>query len=549
MKHLARILHLIWRAERWALLRGALLSVTVLAAGAALLGLSGWFITAAGAAGLAGGGIAFDVFRPSAGVRMLALGRTAARYGERLLTHDATLSALSTLRTRLLAALLDQRLDRMLRLRGSVALNRLTADVDALDGVTLRLVLPILAAIATHALAFVVLAWLVDIGVAIVVAAGYGVGAALAAVSSSNGTRRAAVLAERSAQALRTRTIDMLQASADLVIHGRMEDAQSHVLEADRRSRRAARRLDQADRRTGLLISVAVTLVAAATLVIGQRLVALGSTDPAAAALGFFAALGLAETVSPFRRVAAEFGRMRDAAGRVGRILETEHDTLPPAPCPAEGAPGLEVANLSYRRPGAARPVFTHVTLAVKPGETLAITGASGAGKSTLLFAMAGLLQLQSGVVALNGTPLGTWDESDLRARLALVPQRTALLGGTILDNLRLAASRVTEAEARAVLEAVALGPILAPRGGLDYRLGERGAGLSGGESRRLALARALLRKPEVLLLDEPTEGLDDPTARRVLAGIRAALPNAAIVTASHRPAETDWADRCIALG
>ena len=105
MRWLWQIYRLLWRADKRAMRRGLALSVAVLVAGAALLGLSGWFITAAAAAGLAGAGAVFDVFRPSAGVRFLALGRTAARYGERLLTHDATLRALANLRVRLLAGI------------------------------------------------------------------------------------------------------------------------------------------------------------------------------------------------------------------------------------------------------------------------------------------------------------------------------------------------------------------------------------------------------------------------------------------------------------
>ena len=164
------LLRILWRlltADRRAMARGALLSVLVLVMGAALLGLSGWFITATGVAGLAGIGIAFDVFRPSAGVRLLALGRTAARYGERVLTHDATLRALAVLRVDLLRRQAGQGARALMRLRGEAALTRIVADVDALDGLVLRLFLPALAALATHALAFAMLAWLSGLPVAV----------------------------------------------------------------------------------------------------------------------------------------------------------------------------------------------------------------------------------------------------------------------------------------------------------------------------------------------------------------------------------------------
>ena len=119
MKRLWQVLRLLWKAEPWAMWRGAALAVAVLVMGAALLGLSGWFITATGIAGIAGVGIAFDVFRPSAGVRFLALGRAGARYGERLLTHDATLRALARLRVTLLQRLERFPMPELRRLRGA----------------------------------------------------------------------------------------------------------------------------------------------------------------------------------------------------------------------------------------------------------------------------------------------------------------------------------------------------------------------------------------------------------------------------------------------
>jgi ATP-binding cassette subfamily C protein CydC len=143
---------------------------------------------------------------------------------------------------------------------------------------------------------------------------------------------------------------------------------------------------------------------------------------------------------------------------------------------------------------------------------------------------------------------LQAFGERELRAVLTMVPQRSALMGGTIFENLKIARPTLSVEDAEAVLETVQLGDVVRRMGGLEAVLGENGAGLSGGESRRLVLARALLRRPKVLLLDEPTEGLDTCTAQLVLAGIRRWLPEASILMASHRRAEIEAADRILKI-
>lgn len=550
MKPLFALLRVIWQGQSRAFWRGAALAAVVLMAGVGLLGLSGWFITAAGAAGLAGLGIGFDFFRPSAGVRLLALGRAGARYGERLLTHDATLRALAGLRVHLLGGIMRLPYPRLLRLRGGLALNRLTADVDALDGISLRLVIPMASGALTLALAWAILAWLVDLAVSTAVILAVLCGTAATLAWTLRRAARPSLRAELHMQAFRTTLIDLFRARVELAVFGQLQAQTRAALRREARQRAAANRVDSIDRVAGAALSATATLAAALALLLGLRLAETGAITPAQAALAFFAALALAEVIAPLRRGLSELGRTLVAARRIDRDLR---DTGQPAaaraaPAPRDDAPELAFANVALRYPGGAAPLFRDLSFQLRAGETVALTGPSGGGKSSALTLAAGLIAPAAGEIRLRGAPLTAWPETALRATVAFLPQRSALLSGTVRDALTLADPNLDDAGVRALLETVALDDVVARMGGPDARLGEGGAGLSGGEGRRLALARVLARRPRVLLLDEPTEGLDADTARRVLDGLRKALPDAAILTASHRAVEIDRADRVLSM-
>ena len=558
MRPLATIARLIWRADPWAITRGAAAALAVLLAGVALLGLSGWFIVATGAAGLAGIGIAFDVFRPSAGIRFLALGRAGARYAERLLTHDATLRALAGLRLSLLDRLAVWRIDALRSLRGSVALTRIVADVDALDGVLLRLVLPVAACVLTLLAAGLGLWWLTTPGIALSVGVGLATGATLVLWRTVRAAARPARQAEAQRQALRRALIDLLRTRRDATMTGRLAPRVAEAAALGAAALDAEDTVDRVDRAAGLGLGAVLTAVATAALGLAGLAVEAGALAHAPAAIGFFVALALAEAVQPLRRGMIELGRMAEAAKRVlpeadaperppTRQPDRAPDPLPAVPARPDGAPLLAVDRLSVARPGRTGALIAPLSFTVAAGETVALAAPSGTGKSLVLDAIAGVAPPLAGQAVVLGTAVDAWPESGLRGALGLVPQRARLVAGSLLDNLRVARDGVTEAEARTALSVVRLDPVVA-RLGLHGALGEGGAGLSGGEARRLVLARAILRRPAVLLLDEPTEGLQDALAQDVLAAIRDALPDAAIVMASHRGAELAAACRTVRL-
>ncbi|WP_138933436.1 amino acid ABC transporter ATP-binding/permease protein [Roseovarius arcticus] len=528
MKALLPIVRLLVSASPWAMVRGAALSIIVLLMGTALLGLSGWFITATGIAGIAGIGIAFDVFRPSAGVRFLALGRTAARYGERILTHDATLRALAALRVTLLrrqARLGDRDLA---SLRSEAVLTRIVSDVDALDGVVLRLLLPGLAALATHALVFLALGWLAGWPVAWAVLGGYIPLAALIFWRLARRSIQPSDAVEAQDQKLRRGVIDMIRNRQSLILDARLGKREAALMDLNSDTRTAARALDLADRNAGAALSALFAAVTGLALLTGEWMVARGLVGPAVGAISVFVALALAETLLQLRRGFSDYGRMVGAARRIGGEAKTQPDISERTAMDLKNVPILSIRK-------------SNLSLDLDARDAIALTGPSGCGKTSLLMQIAGLAE--SNGIAILGRHPRDWPEAALRDVVAMVPQRSALIAGTVRENLYLATDARDDEMWRA-LTAVALDDVIRERGGLDAMLAEAGAGLSGGQARRLTLARAILKSPQLLLLDEPTEGLDPETASRVLSGIQAALPEAAILAVLHRGADHSVFDR-----
>lgn len=530
------MIRLLSRAPRsWALALG--LAAFVLLAGAGLLAVSGWFVTAAAAAGMAGAGLAFDVFAPSALIRFLALSRAAGRYGERLAGHDATLRAVEGLRSDLLGAELAAPLDRGLRRRSAEVLNLVLSDVAALEAASLRLVLPLIAGVLTLAVAGVLLAWAFGALLAVWIAGGWAVTGALVLVLGGRaGVHASAPMAE-AGHDLRRGLVDLVSARDDLAVHGALGEETDRLLRAE--SARHALRLRTAatERRASIALSVAQAILGGGSLsfALSQAL------SPPMVLAALLVTLALGEALMPFRRMVAEMGRTQQASRRLHLPAPETPPTLNRA------AEGLHLHDLTLPHPGGRGVIFSGLTLSLHPGETLAVTGPSGCGKSSLLWALAGLAPFD-GVAEIGGLRLPA-PEDALRTAVTLVPQRSVLIAGTVAENLRLAAPGAEDAALHHVLDLVELTEIFNVREGLATRIGPRAEGISGGEARRLALARAILRRPEVLLLDEPTEGIDEARAARILSRIRQVLPRAVIVLAAHRPLEKAFAERYLPLG
>ncbi|WP_344926151.1 ABC transporter ATP-binding protein, partial [Streptosporangium carneum] len=236
----------------------------------------------------------------------------------------------------------------------------------------------------------------------------------------------------------------------------------------------------------------------------------------------------------------ADRGQAVVAARRIGEILALRPATADPAdPVPLPGHGTLVCEDVTVLR--GERRVLGPVSLSVRPGEVLAVVGPSGSGKSTLLRLLCRRADPSEGTVSYGGTDLRAAACDEVARRLVLVPQRPVLVSGTLADNLRLGRD-LDDDELRAACHAAAIDLPL------DAEAGERGGALSGGQVKRLALARALLGRPAVLLLDDVTSALDETTERHVLDRLRRWSPETAVVFVTHRAAVADAADRVLDL-
>jgi ATP-binding cassette, subfamily C, bacterial CydC len=514
------------------LMAGLALAILAAAASAALLGLSGWLIVRSAQTGLSVTSTFSWIF-PAAGVEALAVVRTAARYGERLITHGTTLQMLARLRARVFASATRMAPRQLRRFHSGDLLDRVQADIDSLDRIVLAVAVPAVVAAIVGASGLAVLAL---IRPAFAVVAGLALALALAGdlVAGRRGRRAGGNLARARANA-RARMVEVLDGRMEIATYGAGPRALAELAERFRATD-APRRRWSAREGAGLLgTDLAAAGAVAAVLANGAGL---GARPLSPAILAFAALL----TMTMFE-VAGSLAAAGPAAGQALAAWRrlTEMTGLGSRQAPADQVPRPPEAESAAWASGDIRirglmaglgdnPALWIGQLDLPGGALTVLTGASGAGKSTLLRVLAGALPPMAGRVRIGRTDPHLLRYEDLVAGVTLVEQDSQLLSGTIADNLRLARPDATADELRAAMKVA----MLAGQVELDAQLGPGGEGLSGGQRRRLGVAQAYLRRPGLLLLDEPTEGLDQHTARALLENLRSALPGTTIIAAIH---------------
>jgi ATP-binding cassette, subfamily C, bacterial CydC len=483
-------------------------------------------------------------------VRGLSVGRGVFRYVERLASHDAAFRVLADVRVRVYQRLARLAPAGLRDFRSGDLLARLVSDVDATQDLFIRGVAPPLAAFLVGAGAATVCAWLLLPSGAVLAAglllAGAGVSWLAARAARQAGRRTAPARGELTAQ-----VTDLLAGAGDLTAYGMEGAALARCDAADGELTRLARR-SAASNALGSGLSQAVAgLTLWGVLLLGVAAVGAGTMSQVPLAVITLTALASFEAVTALPAAAIQLGQARASAARVGAVLDTPDPVTEPAtPRPLPAGPlhvALRRAQARYE-PGGPLAI-DGVDLDLAAGRRVALVGPSGAGKSTVAAVLLRLRELSGGTATLGGADLASYRSADVRTVISGCAQDPHLFDTTIAGNIRLARPAASQAELDEAAGRARLLPWIGslPQG-WDTMVGTRGAAVSGGERQRIALARALLADPALLILDEPTAHLDPENRRALTADLLAATEGRATLLITHEPDGLDQVDEIVVL-
>jgi len=534
---------------RWMIL-GTLCGLTAVVSALGLLALSGWFISAAAYAGLTvASAHLFNFFHPGIGVRMFAISRTLARYAERIVSHDATFRILQSLRSWFYIHLEPLAPSRLMMFRSGDILNRIVADIDALDNLYLRVLSPSTVALVTSLLVVAFL-WIFDPAIALattlyLAVAGFGVTAAALKLGEPCGQE----ITHRTSE-LRVRVIDTLQGLAELLVFG----AYHHQLEVVKHSSRALLksqlRMSHIRGLSLALITLISGLAVLTALYLAVDLVKLDLLNGANLALIALAILASFEALLPLPVAYQYLGRTREAGRRLLEIVDMQPQiTYPDTTVTLATQAGVRFENISFRYSETAPWALKDVNLQIPAGRRVAVIGETGSGKSTLIHLLVRFWNPASGHIRLADENIRNLSEAQLRRSISVVSQQPHMFNATLRENLQIARPAAGDDDLFAALESARLDEFVKSLpDGLDTWVGEAAKLLSGGQARRVALARAMLHDGPVWVLDEPTEGLDTITERKLMQSLERKTRDRTLLLITHRLVDLHWMDHIIML-
>ncbi|MEL0633702.1 thiol reductant ABC exporter subunit CydC [Pseudoalteromonas carrageenovora] len=524
------------------MLLGTFLATLTVLANVGLLAISGWFLASMAAAGIAG--VQMNYFTPAGTIRFLAIVRTASRYGERLVTHNATFLLLSEIRVNMFATLSKLNNVDLAMSRSADLVNRLQNDVDALDKFYLNILLPMLVALLSIPIIMVFMA-AYNANVALICFIGILlIGVVLPALLSAKLNKNSHKETQLSSQ-LRAELSDTLTGLRELSIYqaGGNQISKCDDLNEQYNQQLYSRHkaLANSDGLSLLVVQLAMlgAIVTIVPLVYSGAMVNVELAMLSLFVLASFesvlllpnAFIELPNVLKAAERLFTLQDKVSDQSNNHSALIDTQFD---------KNNTALTLNNISYKYDE--HNALTDVSFMLKAQQKVAIVGRSGSGKTTLVNLLTGLWPLQQGSITLgdqtNSQELHSLSNDTRASVINILAQQHHIFDGTLSENLRYAAPSATKEE---MLEAIKLAQ-LEPwfndlQEGLKTRLGTGGRSVSQGQSRRIAIAQALLQNPAILVLDEPTEGLDNQSKQTVMNAIMQVMSNASVLTITHDPA------------
>ncbi len=526
---------------------GILLAIVTLLASLSLLSLSGWFITATAIAGLTfTTAQTFNFFTPGAGVRGFSIARTAARYAERLVSHDATFRLLSGLRSWFFSKLIPISQEQLGQYRKGELLDRLVADIDALDQLYLRLISPLLSALMVTML-FSLFLWFFSPTVAMVAF----VVMILWIVSMPLlfyvlGRKTGESMGVRQAR-LRQQVLDYLQGMAEQQIYGSDANSRSVIAGSEQALIKDQSRMAALEGLGSALFVSGSGAAALLVLYIASSEMATGAVSGPVMVMMVFGMLASFEALMPLPLAFQFLSHTRHAASRLRKVVSTPTVNFPDIASNLSVSGEIQFNDVAcgYSH---GQEIFTQLSLTIPAGSHVALLGKTGCGKSTLIKLLSRGLEPLTGQVCIDQQDIHRFSEQELYRAITFVPQKTHVFSATLRENLKLAASQASDEELMNVVRSSGLDRLAAARNGesglLDTWLGQGGIALSGGEQRRLAIARAMLKASPILVMDEPGEGLDIQSEQTLMDAVLSQFRESTVIMITHKTTTLEKMDQ-----
>jgi len=546
MKDFFRLLALMRAQWKWLLL-GVLCSVMTLLANAALLALAAWFLACMALAGSSQ--IPFNYHLPASCIRTLAIIRTLGRYVERLVSHQATFKVLSNLRVWFFTCLEPLAPAGLGGLHSGDVFSRIKADIDHLDGFYLRFVLPAVSAVIVLAVVFIFVSFF-SLHVAVYMACIWGLAGlvlpwVLRRQGMNRGEERIASLAR-----MRTRAVDMIHGLEELVVLGQSQKMLFSLQQENSRLAQNQAGLSRLEAGSQAGMGLCVGLCVWGVLLLAIFLVHTGGMSGVHLPMLVVLALVSFESLQQLPSALQAWGSIQASAQRLWAVIDQEPMIKEPDlknPQPETWEIALHKVRFTY--PGRELPVFEDLDLEVRDRERVGIIGPTGSGKTSIIYLLLRLYPLDQGDILVGGHSIAGYASEQLRSWIGVIAQNTYLFHASIKENLLLANPRALDVDLYQALETARLDAFVRSLPDkLDTQVGQAGVKLSGGQARRLGIARAVLRNTPVLVLDEPTEGLDLQTEQDLWRTLEPVLAEKTVLLVTHRELGLGCMDRVVSL-